>query len=263
CEAVLSDIDSLSAMLLDREMPEMNGLEVVAWLKENNYFRRLPIVMQTGADTPEQIKEGIDAGVFYYLTKPVDDSVLSSVLTSAVCESDQQSTLRQEMNMHRASFALVDECKGSFRTLAEAESFSCFVANFFPDPDRVLSGLAELLINAVEHGNLAISYEEKSELIANGTWRKEIARRLELPEYKDRQVKFFFTRGDDGPLVTIDDEGVGFDWSRYMEIDPARAMDNHGRGIAQANMLSFDSLEFNDVGNSVTARVTVEPELDW
>lgn len=120
-----------------------------------------------------------------------------------------------------------------------------------------------MLINAVEHGNLAITYDEKTEIIANGAWRKEIARRLKLPEYKDRQVRFSFSRNVDDMSVTIADEGAGFAWPQYLEIDPSRATDNHGRGIAQANVMSFDSIDFNEAGNSVTARVSVEPELDW
>ena len=44
-------------------------------------------------------------------------------------------------------------------------------------------------------------------------------------------------------LQKVDEgEGEGFDWQAYMEIDPARALDSHGRGIAQANKISFDEL---------------------
>ena len=63
--------------------------------------------------------------------------------------------------------------------------------------------------------------------------------------------------------MKIIDTGKGFQWRKYMEIDPARAQDNHGRGIAQANAVSFDQLEYNDIGNEVTAFVSNEAELDW
>jgi len=263
CEVLQRERDNVDVVLLDREMPEMNGLEVVAWMKQDRSLSRLPVIMQTGANSPEQVQEGIDAGVFYYLTKPLQDGLLNSVLSAAIRESGQQKVLRQEMSKHRNSFTLVDKCECRFRTLDEAENLSCFIANFFPDPDRVLAGLAELLINSVEHGNLGVTYEEKTELIAQGAWRDEIQKRQELAEFRDKRVEVLFAREEESLSILIQDQGKGFDWRSFMEIDPARATDNHGRGIAQANLLSFDSLEYNDVGNAVKASVTVEKELDW
>jgi len=37
------------------------------------------------------------------------------------------------------------------------------------------------LINAVEHGNLQIGYELKTQLVAEGRWREEIERRQDDP----------------------------------------------------------------------------------
>jgi anti-sigma regulatory factor (Ser/Thr protein kinase) len=42
-----------------------------------------------------------------------------------------------------------------------------------PDPSRVVLGLTELMLNAVEHGNLSISYDEKSRLIASDLLHQE------------------------------------------------------------------------------------------
>ena len=48
-----------------------------------------------------------------------------------------------------------------------------------------------------------------------------------------------------------------------MSIDPARAGDNHGRGIAQANSMSFDELKYNQEGNQAIAFVGKEKALSW
>ena len=55
--------------------------------------------------------------------------------------------------------------------------------------------------------------------------------------------------------ITIRDEGSGFDWMSYLEIDPRRAFDTHGRGIAMAKMLSFSRLEYHGNGCEVVACV--------
>ena len=253
----------IDIVLLDREMPGMDGLAVMARIKENQRLKNMPVIMVTGSNKPEQIREGLDTGVFYYLTKPIDQDITISVLNSAVRKIEQHKTLSSELKKHRASFNLIERCIFCFKTMAEAEHLAAFLAYCCPDPERVLFGFGKFLMNAVEHGNLGITYDEKTELIEQGSWRKEIERRQDLPEYKDRSVHVDFRRGRNDITVKITDQGAGFDWRRYLEVDPARAMDNHGRGIAQARAMSFDEIAFNEAGNEVTATVRNEEELEW
>ena len=56
-------------------------------------------------------------------------------------------------------------------------------------------------------------------------------------------------------LVTITDQGEGFDWKAYVEFSPERVFDLNGRGIAMSKALSFDSLEYVGNGSSVVATV--------
>lgn len=255
--------DNIDVILMDRMMPVMDGLTAVRRIKDSAEFRRIPIVMITGAASAREVQEGIDAGVFYYLTKPVNEDVLKSVLSAATREATQNRVLSEELTRHKSSFNLIQTCKFTFRTMEEAESLSAFMAHCFPDADRVLPGLAELMINAVEHGTYDIGYERKSELIESGTLRAEVTRRQGLPEYSHRFVEALITHKDNGIYAAITDQGNGFNWKRFMTIEPSRARDNHGRGIAQANAISFDKLSFNDKGNQVIAFVNKAPQLNW
>ena len=262
-DAIEREAGTLSVIVLDKVMPEMNGLEVVHALKENPAAQHIPIIMLTGSSKPEEIKEGIDAGVFYYLTKPYEDGIFKSVITSAMREAERRSTLKTEFKKHQTSFKLINNAEFTIQTLEEAEDLACFIANCFPDPGTALPGLAGLLVNAVEHGNLEIGYQTKTELLNNGEWRQEIARRENLPEYKDRKVRVSLVRNDHDIRVTIRDEGQGFAWADYMEIDPGRATDTHGRGIAMANIISFDTLAYNEKGNEATAISQTGSGIQW
>ncbi len=253
----------IDAILLDREMPVMDGMQLTQRMKESGKLRKIPIIMQTGADKPEQIKQGIDAGVFYYLTKPVNQDILKSVLLAAVRESEQQRLLSNELQKHKTSFQLIDTCRFQLRTLAEAEHLSSFLANCFPEPDRTVSGIAELLVNAVEHGNLGIDYQEKTRLVEAGNWRIEVERRQALAENRQKRVDIMYRKKPEGYSVTIKDEGKGFEWKNYLQVDPSRASHNHGRGIAQANAISFDKITFNESGNEVTGFVGNDKPLEW
>lgn len=262
--SVLEDnIGKIDVVLMDREMPVMSGLEAVRRIKDNPALRNIPVIMVTGADTVDEMKEGLDAGIFYYLTKPVKEDMLRSVVSAAIREARQSKTLAAELGRHRTSFDLIETCKFSFRTLAEAESLAAFMANCFPDPERVLPGLGELLINAIEHGNLGIGYQKKTELVEAGTWRSEVDRMQKLPQYNDKFATATLAHKEDGVYVIIEDQGSGFEWQKFMKIDPARAGDNHGRGIAQANAVSFDKLVYTENGKKVVAFSGSLKGLEW
>ena len=262
-EILWSQQGRVDVILMDKMMPVLDGLSAVGRIKDEPELRNIPIIMITGASSSRDIQEGIDAGVFYYLTKPVNEDVLKSVLSAAMREATQNRILNDELMKHKSSFNLIETCKFTFNKIEEAESLSAFMAHCFPDPHRVLPGLAEIMINAVEHGTYDIGYEHKSDLIETGTLRAEIKRRQTLPEYQNRKVEAVITHKDNGVYAVITDQGNGFNWKRYMTIEPARAKDNHGRGIAQANALSFDKLTFNEKGNQAIAYVSKTPQIQW
>ncbi len=251
--AIASHPEEFDAILLDRMMPEMDGMEVTRKILADKELKHIPIIMQTSADHPEQISEGIQAGVFYYLTKPIERTTLLSIVSSAVKEIKQRKQLKAQMQRHRMSFGLIRELTGRCKTLEEAENLSSFIANCFPDSDRALTGISELLINAVEHGNLDISYDHKTKLLQENNWREEVTRRLQLPEFANRDVIVTFKKEQKAYYLQITDQGNGFNWKTFLQFDPSRASHNHGRGVAMANMLAFDQLRYNEKGNQVVA----------
>jgi len=88
---------AVDIVLLDRMMPEMDGIEVCEVMKADEKLRYIPIIMQTAASRPEEISEGIKAGVFYYLTKPLISETLLSIVGSAAKQVKQHRQLRSEM----------------------------------------------------------------------------------------------------------------------------------------------------------------------
>ncbi len=262
-EILEANAQFIDVVLMDRYMPVMDGLDAVRRMQDHPKLRNIPVIMVTGADSADDMREGLDAGVFYYLTKPVNETMLRSVMSAAVREAKQTRTLALELDKHRTSFHLIETCKFKFQTLREAENLAAFIANCFPDPERTLSGLGELMINAVEHGNLGVGYDKKTQLLESDIWRSEIDRLQAAPEHRDKFARATIVHKDEGIFAIIEDMGEGFQWEKYLRIDPERAGDNHGRGIAQARVLSFDKLTYNDVGNQAVAFVGLSKPLQW
>lgn len=59
-------------VLLDVNMPRVNGVEVLKRLKENNTTASIPIVMLTTTDDPREIERCYEYGCNLYITKPVE-----------------------------------------------------------------------------------------------------------------------------------------------------------------------------------------------
>lgn len=253
-EASHEDFD---AILLDRVMPGMDGIEVLQRIKAREEMKKLPVIMQTAKSSEQDVLDGLEAGAYYYLTKPFEKRQLLAIVQSAVQDYIEYRQLKQKTEQINSNLALLDQGQFSFQTLDEARMLAPILASVSPEPAVVVLGLSELLANAVEHGNLGISYEDKSLLNEEGDWGEEVLRRLALPENLNKRVKVTFIRSNTEICFEIEDEGEGFDWQKYLALDTDRAFDSHGRGIAMANMMSFDRLEYLGAGNRVKATVSL------
>jgi len=59
-----------SLMVLDLNMPDMHGLEVLAFVRKHPAFRRLPVIVLTTRGDDESRAAAMAAGATMYLTKP-------------------------------------------------------------------------------------------------------------------------------------------------------------------------------------------------
>jgi CheY-like chemotaxis protein/HPt (histidine-containing phosphotransfer) domain-containing protein len=80
----------VDVVLLDRMMPGMDGLEVLQEIKKDPELGMIPVILLTAASEQAQVAEGVNAGCFYYLTKPFDRIVLNKVLSAALREQTGQ-----------------------------------------------------------------------------------------------------------------------------------------------------------------------------
>jgi len=253
-EATPEDFDII---LLDRMMPNMNGMVVLLKMQQHAILKHCLVVFQTAKSSVKDISEGIEAGAYYYLTKPFNEEVLLAVIKTAVRDRQRYKDMLTRLNANKMLMGLLKTANFEFKTLNEARSLSTLLCNAFPEPEKVVMGLTELMLNAVEHGNLGVTYDEKSVLNSTGKWEEERERRLTLDKYSGRRASVEFQLKNDEIEITVKDQGAGFDWKEYMNFEPRRVMDNHGRGIAIANKLCFSSVEYRGNGNEVCARLKV------
>ena len=247
--------ECFDAILLDRMMPDMDGIEILRRVKMRPDMMHVPVIMQTGMTADSDVLEGLRAGAYYYLTKPFSADTLLAIVAAATRDYRGHKELAEEVQRQNRTLSCLVQARFLFRTPDDARNLAALAANAAPEPGRVVLGLSELMLNAVEHGNLAIGYDEKTRLIEDGALHDQIAHRLATTALGARRAELEIERAGEELVFVIRDQGAGFDWRAYLEMSPDRAFDTHGRGIAMSRMISFDSLEYCGCGNEVRAAI--------
>ena len=75
--------ESFDLVLCDWEMPEMSGLELLSWCREQDQLKTLPFIMVTSRGDKENVIQAIQAGVSDFVSKPFTNEQLLSKVKKA------------------------------------------------------------------------------------------------------------------------------------------------------------------------------------
>ena len=124
-----------AVMLLDVQMPDMDGFEVARYARENSSTSDVPIIFITAMhETPENVLRGYSTGAFDFLFKPINPDVLRSKVQVFLDLHQSRKRLKDEIEAHRA-------------TLAELEAFNYSVSHDLRAPLRPLDGFSQALLD--------------------------------------------------------------------------------------------------------------------
>ena len=71
-------------MLLDVLMPELDGYEVLAELKDDPHLRDIPVIMTSALDELDSVVKCVEMGAEDYLTKPINPVLLNARITASL-----------------------------------------------------------------------------------------------------------------------------------------------------------------------------------
>ncbi len=262
-EVLNEQTTSVDVIVIDRMMPKMDGISFIRRLREFGRFKDIPVIMQTAANEDHQVMEGIDAGVYWYIIKPYAHNMLSTLVKSALRTNRRNRKIYELTDFYiesrkkfKGGMNKLNEATFNYKTLDEAKDIAHTLAISYSEPRKMVGPISELLINAVEHGNLCITYHEKNQLIMEGGWDEEIEYRLNHEDYSNKKVEVKILRDDYNLFLTIKDQGMGFDCTPYLFLEPERAFKASGRGIYLAS-LGFDAINYIGNGNEVVCRKSI------
>jgi CheY-like chemotaxis protein len=152
----------VSAIVTPLLLDDMEGIELLKELNRKLEWNYIPTIVITSDINEKNLVESVNAGAFYYLERPFGEDVFASVLNKAI--KDYTTYVFYLNKAHNVKISmLVTRGQFKFRTFKEGYEVADWLASLCHglSRDDIVVGFIELLINAVEHGNLEIGYDEK------------------------------------------------------------------------------------------------------
>jgi len=236
--------DRFDLLVVDRSL----SAELVASNRRRPPRDRLPLILLVDDAAQEDVIQGLESG-HYIASKPVGRAFLLALAERAIRSRSRLRDLSEELERDREGLHQLVEARFEFRTREEACAVAGSLSQAFP-PSKLLSvGILEVLINAVEHGNLEIGGARKQALIETGRLDEEVARRLRDPRLGARRAYALLRRTTAEIWLVVEDQGPGFD-ERALTRDGGAF---HGRGIEMARAAGFSTFRYEPPGNRVVA----------
>ncbi len=142
--------DSFDLVLMDVQMPEMDGLEATARIRENDTLAHLPIIAMTAHAMAGDRDRCIAGGMNDYITKPIDAAALGALLGRWL--NDRQVEESQTLTLHPepddAVAEPLDIPRGLRQLSGDAELYEEVVHMFVEDSATTLAGLHQAVDSA-------------------------------------------------------------------------------------------------------------------
>ncbi|MEW5723420.1 MAG: response regulator, partial [Thermodesulfobacteriota bacterium] len=221
-------------VLTDIQMPNMNGLELLGEIRKEN--TDAIVVMMTAFDSSDFAMQALRLHAQNYLRKPFSYDEYRGLL-------QKYEMVVQSRTLDRAVMGMIVRRELTMKIDNRIELLPKIVDRLMQETADAVRreewlgvhlGLTELLMNAIEHGNLEITFEEKRAAMAASPdgWEKLYQRRLADPVLAGRWTTVDFKLDAQGCEWYIQDEGTGFDWKSLPNpLEDENPYEPLGRGI--------------------------------
>ncbi len=227
-------------VLLDKMMPVMDGDECLSRIKKCGSLAGIPVIMQTASIGEEDIQSSLELGAASYITKPFTKkdlvAAIESVLNARVKEADVIVT-RKKPNETYGSINL------KLKTISKALQVKHSIVEYFGLSESKEGAIGELLVDAIQYGNVGLTKAEREILLEQGKWEEEINDRARSSERRHRSVSINLIRTNRYDEISVTHEGRKFNWRDYTETESPKYF------------TKFDDIEFDASGKTIRCKM--------
>jgi two-component system sensor histidine kinase/response regulator len=188
------------AVLMDLQMPEMDGYETTARLRADNHFRNLPIIALTAHAMTEERQRCLDAGMNDHVTKPLDPDTLFDTLLRWCGKPDKKDENTPEAprfaddDADLPAIPGLDTAQGLKRVAGNRQLYNKLLVKFIDSQTDAVERIGKLLDSgdAVGAGELVHTLAGTAgNLGAKEVWRlaMELERALRTPEQSENILR--------------------------------------------------------------------------
>jgi CheY-like chemotaxis protein/anti-sigma regulatory factor (Ser/Thr protein kinase) len=245
--------ESPLVVVSDIMMPRMDGLALLYEIKRID--RNATVILMTGQGNEDVLLKALRGGATNFFKKPFNIRDLIEEIRTVVefrLEA-ARSTLFSPFLVEETKHFVIPRADSPYFPIINQITLQlpCLLAE-----GEILNlkiGIEEMIANAIEHGNLGISFEEKSRAIEEGHLAELMAERGRQSDSAGRAVNVDSRLTPEHFEISIRDEGRGFAWRNLPEVAPESLLSFNGRGILLTKIY-FDEVSYNDAGTMVTLR---------
>ena len=158
--------ESFDLLLLDMEMPEMDGFQVLEHLTGDPHLRDLPVIVTSSLEGLENVVRCIELGAEDYLSKPINSVLLKARIGASLEKKRLRDQLRDMVrrfatsevaqDMQQSGFALGGKCIHCTVMFADIRSFTTLVESQPPEETiELLNAYYALMFEAISsHGGV-------------------------------------------------------------------------------------------------------------
>jgi len=239
-------------VLTDLEMPGMNGLELVRFLRDQQVA--IPVIVMTAAGSEETAVQALQSGAASYVTKrTLSQELISTVINVLRISEERRTQTRVLQCVQRWETELEIESELELVTALSAylmQNFNGMRICSSAEQLRVGVALDEALLNAFYHGNMEVSSKLR-ETDYHEFFNLARRRSRESP-YRERRIHVEARFSLSEARFIIRDDGPGFDILALPDPCDKRYLERpHGRGLLLMRTF-LDEVVYNSRGNEVT-----------
>jgi YesN/AraC family two-component response regulator len=238
-------------VITDVMMPEMDGIEVTKKLKDVS--DKVDVVVMSGFGTEELVIEALRAGASNYIKKPIAFDELFKIIDTIIFKRETRKRIEvaKDIVVKEQKEIIIGNNVSEVWGIVNQILFNIHSGISHNTIEGISIGLYEIIINAIEHGNLDISYEDKSRALQDNVYQKLLSDRKIKADHQKKKVFINCRYKRDEIVVEVQDQGNGFDLKNLPDLkDPEAIISDHGRGILLASLF-FDEVNFREPGNCV------------
>ncbi|MGK5092537.1 response regulator [Deltaproteobacteria bacterium TL4] len=255
----LLEENEVDFIVTDLRMPEMDGLKFLR--KARQLYPTVPIVVMSAFGDESTIIQSLQTGANDFLRKPFNLHTIENVLLPII-------RLLEGKRDPSFDYSRIHHLQGEIRLDNDEVGMIPSIVNYLlqhwgevekysKQVSFLEITLYQLILGAIEQGNLGIALEEKEEAQKKNQFSSLLEERLKDPRYQNRQVRIQFDLNPDQISISITDEGDGRHWPyRHENSSGGKTIAETSWGIRRAQM-SLENIIYQENANQITLTLSL------